>query len=118
MITNQAGIARGFYTENEFKVLSDWMVSQFEQRNILISKVYYCPHHPDITGPCDCRKPEPGMILKAAGEFYLDLSESFLVGDHESDLKAGENAGIPKNYLFSGEADFDKIINLEQTGLT
>jgi D-glycero-D-manno-heptose 1,7-bisphosphate phosphatase len=115
VITNQAGIARGFYSAEDFTVLSDWMVSRFEQRNILISKVYYCPHHPDITGPCDCRKPNPGMILKAAREFDLNLSESILVGDYESDLKAGENAGILKNYLFRDSSDFEKIIRIEES---
>ncbi len=115
VITNQAGIARGFYSEEDFKVLTDWMVLEFARRDILISKVYYCPHHPDITGPCDCRKPKPGMILKAAEEFYLNLSESILVGDYDSDLKAGENSGIVKNYLFSGEADFDRILSIEKS---
>jgi D-glycero-D-manno-heptose 1,7-bisphosphate phosphatase len=115
VITNQAGIARGFYSEDDFNILTDWMVSQFEKRNILISKVYHCPHHPDITGPCNCRKPNPGMILQAANEFDLNLSESILVGDYESDLKTGENAGILKNYLFCGSSDFKKIIRVEES---
>jgi D-glycero-alpha-D-manno-heptose 1-phosphate guanylyltransferase len=117
VITNQAGIAKGFYSTEDFTVLTDWMVSQFEKRNILLSKVYYCPHHPDITGPCDCRKPNPGMILQAAGEFDLNLSESILVGDYESDLKAGANAGILKNYLFHDSSDFEKIIRIEESDI-
>jgi len=118
VITNQAGIARGFYSHEDFSALTDWMVAQFAQRNIYISRVYYCPHHPDITGPCDCRKPNPGMILQAANEFDLNLSESILVGDCSHDLKAGENAGILKNYLFREQADFDKIIAIEESGIT
>ena len=114
VITNQAGIARGFYTPDDYSTLTDWMVAQFSKRNIYISKVYHCPHHPDITGPCDCRKPNPGMILQAAEEFNLDLKDSVLVGDYEHDLKAGENAGILKNYLFRDQEDFDRIIGSER----
>jgi D-glycero-D-manno-heptose 1,7-bisphosphate phosphatase len=114
VITNQAGIARGYYTESDFKILSDWMVSEFIQRDIHISKVYYCPHHPDITGLCDCRKPNPGMILQAAKEFDLNLSESILIGDHESDLKAGEIAGITRNYIFHESSDFKKIVMIAE----
>jgi len=99
VITNQAGIAKGIYTEDDFLKLTDWMTREFKKKGITISKVYYCPHHPDFTGPCECRKPKPGMILKAKKEFDLDLSESVLIGDKESDLQAGRNAGIPENNL-------------------
>jgi len=75
------------------------MIEQFSSKGIIISKVYYCPHHPDITGICQCRKPNPGMILQAAEEFHLDLSECVLIGDKESDLEAGRNAGIPESNL-------------------
>lgn len=96
VITNQAGIAKGIYTEDDFLKLTDWMTREFKKKGITISKVYYCPHHPDFTGPCECRKPKPGMILKAKKEFDLDLSESVLIGDKENDLQAGRNAGIPE----------------------
>jgi D-glycero-D-manno-heptose 1,7-bisphosphate phosphatase len=96
VITNQAGIAKGIYTEDDFLKLTDWMTREFKKKGITISKVYYCPHHPDFTGPCECRKPKPGMILKAKKEFDLDLSESVLIGDKESDLQAGRNVGIPE----------------------
>lgn len=100
IITNQAGIAKGYYSEEDFLQLTEWMVKEFACRGIVISKVYYCPHHPDITGPCACRKPEPGMILRAVNEFDLDISSCILVGDRESDLEAGRRAGIPENNLF------------------
>ncbi len=109
IITNQAGIARGYYSVEDFRLLSEWMVSEFRERGITISKIYCCPHHPDITGPCECRKPNPGMILKAAREYNLDLSESVLIGNNESDIKAGENAGISRNYYFNVPSDFKKI---------
>jgi D-glycero-D-manno-heptose 1,7-bisphosphate phosphatase len=99
VITNQAGIAKGIYTEDDFLKLTDWMTGELKKRGITISKVYYCPHHPDITGPCECRKPKPGMILRAREEFNLDLSTCVLVGDNETDLQAGRNAGIPEKNL-------------------
>jgi D-glycero-D-manno-heptose 1,7-bisphosphate phosphatase len=99
VITNQAGIAKGIYTENDFLKLTEWMTGEFKRNRIIISNVYFCPHHPDITGPCECRKPKPGMILRAKEEFELDLSRSVLIGDKESDLQAGRNAGIPESNL-------------------
>jgi len=95
VITNQAGIAKGIYTEADFYRLTDWMLEQFLNKGITISKVYHCPHHPEITGPWQCRKPDPGMILNAVKDFNLDISECVLIGDKESDLEAGRRAGIP-----------------------
>jgi len=97
IITNQAGIARGYYTEAQYLILTDWMVNQFKAAGITIAKVYFCPHHPDFTGECECRKPNPGMILEAAKEFDIDLSKSMLIGDKESDMEAGKRAGIGMN---------------------
>lgn len=99
VITNQAGIAKGFYTEADFQILMSWMIKEFENHSVKITKAYYCPHHPDFTGRCDCRKPEPGMILEAIEEFNLDISSCVLIGDKESDLEAGRRAGIPENSM-------------------
>lgn len=99
VITNQAGIAKGIFTEADFLSLTDWMIDQFRDNGITISNVYHCPHHPDITGPCECRKPNPGMILQAVKEFDLDISECVLIGDKKSDLEAGRSAGIPESHL-------------------
>jgi D-glycero-D-manno-heptose 1,7-bisphosphate phosphatase len=109
VITNQAGIAKGLYSEDDFLHLTIWMKDQFLDRGILISEVYYCPHHPEVTGPCECRKPNPGMILRAIKEFDLDITECILIGDHESDLEAGRRAGIPESnlHLFTGTAGAD-----------
>jgi len=94
VITNQAGIAKGYYTEKDFEVLSEWMIHEFAKNEIHIEKVYHCPHHPDVTGNCECRKPKPGMIFQARDEFNIDLSQSVLIGDKLSDIEAGLNAGI------------------------
>lgn len=99
VITNQAGIARGIYTEKDFTMLTQWMVAQFEKEGIKIAQVYHCPHHPDFTGECVCRKPHPGMILTAQKDFNIDLSRSILVGDKNSDIEAGINAGVAHNFL-------------------
>ncbi len=97
IITNQAGIARGYYTEQEYQFLTKWMINELKTYGIKIAKVYHCPHHPEVTGGCDCRKPKPGMILRAIDEFNINPSESVLIGDKKSDILAGENAGIGKN---------------------
>jgi D-glycero-D-manno-heptose 1,7-bisphosphate phosphatase len=100
VVTNQAGIAKGLYSEEDFINLTDWMISQFKNNGITITKVYYCPHHPEISGSCECRKPEPGMLLQAVREFDLKISECIMVGDKESDLEAGRRAGIPEGNLY------------------
>jgi len=97
IITNQAGIARGFYTKREYIVLTEWMIKKFRENDVEITKVYYCPHHPDFTGSCSCRKPNPGLILKALKEFNIDSKKSVLIGDKKSDILAGINAGIGTN---------------------
>lgn len=94
VVTNQAGIARKIYSEAEFMVLTEYMLDRFVSEGIHITKVYYCPHHPDFTGPCSCRKPNPGLFFKAAEEFGIDLDASVIIGDKESDMLAGRNAGI------------------------
>lgn len=97
IITNQAGIARGFFTEQDYQHLTDWMINKLKSFDIQIAKVYHCPHHPDVTGECKCRKPKPGMILQAINEFNINPSESVLIGDKKSDILAGQNAGVGKN---------------------
>ena len=97
VVSNQSGIAKGYYTEKDYQNLTIWMVNELKTYGIKIAKVYHCPHHPDVTGECNCRKPKPGMILKAINEFNINPSESVLIGDKKSDILAGENAGIGKN---------------------
>jgi len=110
IITNQAGIARGKYTEKDYQVLTNWMLKEFGKEGIKISKVYHCPHHPDFTGECECRKPKPGMILKAQKEFNIDLENSILVGDKNSDIETGINAGIHQNYLITTGHKIDENV--------
>lgn len=104
IVTNQSGIARGYYSEEDFEKLTRWMVAEFKKHGISIAKVYHCPHHPDISGACECRKPEPGMLLQAAKELNIDLAHSVLVGDSERDIVAAYRAGVKETYLFDAGA--------------
>lgn len=108
IITNQAGIARGFYDENDFLKLTKWMIEKFNEYNIQIKKVYFCPHHPEFTGKCDCRKPNNRMILQAKDEFNINLNNSILIGDKESDIEAGIKSGIDNTILVSTNSLFSK----------
>lgn len=99
IITNQSGIARGIYSEDDFEKLTNWMLDRFLEKGIKIHGVEYCPHHPEFDGECKCRKPKPGMILSLAERLDIDLSKSVLVGDKISDIEAGRNSGIALNCL-------------------
>lgn len=99
VVTNQAGIARGYYSEQDFAKLTDWMLKRFLDEGVTISAVYHCPHHPDFSGECECRKPNPGMILEAQKELDVDLSRSIIVGDKVSDILAGDAAGVGLSVL-------------------
>jgi len=99
IVTNQSGIARGYYSENDFHKLMDWVKEEFKQKGIEIVDINFCPHHPDITGSCECRKPNPGMILDLAKKYNIDLEKSIMIGDKKSDIEAANKAGIKKTYL-------------------
>jgi D-glycero-D-manno-heptose 1,7-bisphosphate phosphatase len=99
VVTNQSGVARGYYEEESVLKVHERIQHLLKQDNTAIDAFYYCPHHPDHGESCECRKPAPGMLLDAAKEFDIDLSESFLVGDRLSDLKAAQAAGCKDAYL-------------------
>jgi D-glycero-D-manno-heptose 1,7-bisphosphate phosphatase len=106
VVTNQAGIGRGYYTEADFQSLSRWMLQEFELRRAQIDRVYYCPDHPEAVVAAyrrdsPMRKPQPGMILQARTELDLSLPESVLIGDKESDIEAGRRAGVGTTILVS-----------------
>jgi D-glycero-D-manno-heptose 1,7-bisphosphate phosphatase len=106
IITNQAGIARGYYTEQQFQEFMWWMGGEFQRRGIALSHVYHCPDHPtegigEYRRENPWRKPEPGMILQAQQDYDLDLGASWLIGDKVSDISAGRAAGVGKLVLLS-----------------
>lgn len=107
IITNQSGIARGLYGKPEFHDFMRHMAMRFKEEGCPLTAYYFCPHHPDFGNAryrqrCDCRKPKPGMILQAAKEWKIDLAQSLLVGDKESDIEAGKAAGVGRLELFAG----------------
>jgi D-glycero-D-manno-heptose 1,7-bisphosphate phosphatase len=112
VITNQAGIAKGYFTEEQFHRLMNWMISQFAERDLQIDAIYYCPYHIDGIGiykkfTID-RKPGPGMLLKAKNELNIDLESSIFVGDQETDVFAGLAAGVGRCILIKKIDQYDK----------
>jgi D-glycero-D-manno-heptose 1,7-bisphosphate phosphatase len=110
VVTNQAGIGRGYYSEADFLRLSDWMSSKFQEREIKIDRVYFCADHPEhglghYKRESLSRKPAPGMILQAAKDFDIDLRRSILIGDKLSDIQAGIAGQVGCNLLFKPESD-------------
>jgi D-glycero-D-manno-heptose 1,7-bisphosphate phosphatase len=105
VVTNQAGIARGYYDIPTFHAFMDHMRAELAAGGAHLDAVYFCPFHPDgvneFRGESECRKPRPGMILQAIDELHLDPARCLLVGDFESDVEAAQNAGI-EGYLFPG----------------
>lgn len=91
IITNQAGIARGFYTQKDTENFNKKLISRLAKRGVRIEKIYYCPHHLDFTGPCQCRKPNIELAKLAAKELDFDPSEAIFIGDKDSDIELGKN---------------------------
>jgi len=92
IITNQSGIGRGYYTMEDTEKLHEYMLADFAKEGIKIEKIYICPHRTDEN--CECRKPNPYFVFKAQKEFDIDLSKSFFVGDRDTDIGCGKNAGV------------------------
>lgn len=98
VISNQAGVARGFFTEEFVDVLNNTIQSDLNIKGAIIDKFYYCPHHPTegkgiYLQDCNCRKPAPGMLLQAAEELNLDLAHSYFVGDRFIDMETAKKVG-------------------------
>ena len=99
VVTNQAGVARGRYPESDIALVHNRLQELLAEYGEKIDAFYYCPHHPEFTGECGCRKPNPGMLLKAAEELNIDVKSSLMIGDRMSDVNAGRNAGCKTSYL-------------------
>lgn len=117
LVTNQSGIARGYFSEHRFLQLTEWMDWSLADRGVDLDGIYYCPHHPEGLGEyrqdCDCRKPKGGMLLQGIKELNIDPARSFMVGDKIEDLQAAENAKVRYKILVkSGKtvtADGEKL---------
>ena len=118
IVTNQAGIGKGKYKEEDYFLFKEEMHRKLKEQGIIITAEYFCPHHPEATIEkyrinCSCRKPEPGMLEQAAKDFNLDLKRCWMIGDCQSDVLAGKNAGCRTIQVMTGkekircsEADF------------
>ena len=106
IITNQSGISRGYYTESDYQKLTQWMLEQFQYKNVNILDVFHCPHGPDST--CDCRKPKPGMLIEAKITYNIDMEKSWMIGDKERDIRAANDAGIINTILVRGGHKIDE----------
>lgn len=106
VITNQSGVARGYYPESDIMKLYDWMNADLAKYGAHLDGIYYCPHHPtgkvkEYAIDCDCRKPKPGMLFKAQKDHNIDLKSSYLIGDGVRDVECAEAAGV-KGIRYTG----------------
>lgn len=114
VVTNQSGVARGYYKEEDVMKLHGQIQNILRENDAWIDAFYYCPHHiegnlKDYAIDCLCRKPNPGLIIKAADEHQIDLSVSYIVGDKESDILAGINAGVGRSILVRCGHSIDEV---------
>jgi D-glycero-D-manno-heptose 1,7-bisphosphate phosphatase len=107
LVTNQAGVARGYFTEDVIGAVHTLLAQELERGGARLDAIYYCPHHPSVGEPpyrfdCDCRKPRPGLIRRAAADLDIDLATSWMVGDRYGDTELARNAGTRAALVLSG----------------
>ena len=100
VVTNQAGIGRGLFSEDSLKDIHARMVVDIKNAGGAIDTIYYCPHHPEAG--CECRKPKPGMLIRAAREHNIELPNTYLIGDSTTDIEAGQRAGVSTMLVLTG----------------
>ncbi|HTM97923.1 MAG TPA: HAD family hydrolase [Pedobacter sp.] len=106
VITNQGGIAQKRYTEEQLAEMHSILFAAFEAQGAKISHAYHCPHHPSVTGPCECRKPLSGMLLEAIATYNIDPALSVMIGDKPRDVEAANGAGV-KGILIAPDEQID-----------
>jgi len=107
LVTNQAGVARGYFSEDVIGAVHQQLTSGLAKDNSQLDAIYYCAHHPTVGEPpyrhdCDCRKPKTGLIDRAAADFEIDLARSWMVGDRYSDIEIARNAVLKSAFVLSG----------------
>ena len=107
LVTNQAGVARGYFAEEMIGKVHNLLRQELERGGARLDAIYYCPHHPSVGDApyrldCDCRKPRPGLIHRAAEDFEIDLARSWMVGDRYGDMELAHNAGVRAAFVLSG----------------
>lgn len=116
VVTNQAGIGRGLFSEEDLKDIHSRMVSKITETGGRIDAVYYCPHHPKAG--CECRKPKPGMLIRAVREHNIELSSAYLIGDSTTDIQAGRCVGTKALLVLTGlgQESYYHYINTKPCG--
>lgn len=122
VVTNQAGIARGYYDQSAMDRLHDHLRDQLALQCVALDAIYFCPHHPsgsvkELAFECDCRKPAPGMLLQATKDFDLDLSASVLIGDKLSDVQAGKRAGVGRAVIVESGHEVEDTARQQADGV-
>ena len=107
LVTNQAGVARGYFAEELIETVHNLLRQELERDGARLDAIYYCPHHPSVGAPpyrldCDCRKPRPGLLQRAARDLDLDLTASWMIGDRYGDVELARNAGVRAAFVLSG----------------
>lgn len=107
VVTNQAGVARGYFAEDVIRQVHERLRTDLEKSAATLDAIYYCAHHPSVGEPpyrldCDCRKPKTGLIERAAADFEIDLERSWMVGDRYGDIELAQNAGVHSAFVLSG----------------
>lgn len=121
VITNQSAVARGYITEEKLKRINDALSERLKKKNAIINGVYYCPHHPNVGNDlykkdCDCRKPKPGLIKRAADELSIDIKKSYMIGDKITDIQLAKEAGMKGILVLTGYGKKDYAI-IKKDGL-
>ena len=109
--TNQGGLAKGWYTEDELGKMHDKLKQAYNDHGVKITDIFYCPHHPDFTGDCDCRKPKPGLLLQGIEKYNIDPALSYFIGDRERDVEAGTKAGV-KGILIASDQPISTVLDM------
>lgn len=120
ILSNQSGVARGYFTEETLSGIHDKMNKLLKNLNAKIDEIFYCPHHPDgiipeYTKTCDCRKPQPGMLKIAEKKYNLNLSECFIVGDMDRDIETGLRMNMRTILVLTGKGRTTRE-SLEKSG--
>jgi len=109
--TNQGGLAKGWYSEDELAKMHQKLIDDYSAHGVRFTDFFYCPHHPDFTGDCDCRKPKPGLLVKGIEKYNIDPARSYFIGDRERDVVAGTAAGV-KGILIDSDQPISTVLDL------
>jgi len=109
--TNQGGLAKGWYSEETLAAMHQHLKETYARHGVIFTDIFYCPHHPNFTGDCDCRKPKPGMLLRAIDKYDIDPAQSYFIGDRERDVIAGTAAGVT-GILINSDQPISDVMDL------